>query len=181
MIPECKLGWVAGVLDYHGTIIRKRNKSRVTPQLVLMVESTKVGIIRELARMTGSHVEPRGNRLVKEWMQRGCTEHCPEPHIEHEGPGPSFLPPVTRWTVTGATMAIVLHSAIPYMVTNRGMENAMNDALASVVTSGRGVGAVRASVQRMAERGWEIPDEIRGRISAPVSAAAAARHEKEYA
>ncbi len=113
MIPDAKLGWMAGILDYHGLLIRKKNRTRATPQLVLMVESTKTSVVRELGRLTGSHAESRHNRLVKDWMQRGCTEHCPEPHIEHEAPGPSFLPPVTRWTVTGAAMAVVLHNVIP--------------------------------------------------------------------
>lgn len=179
MIPEYKLGWMAGVLDQKGIIVRKQNKSRATPQLVLMVESTKVGLIRELAHLTGGRPEPREGREAKEWMQRGCSEHCPEAHIEHQGPGPRFMPPVSRWTVTGAAMAIVLWNVLPFMVTDREMEHAMTEALDNLVTSGRGVGMVRSSVQRMEELGWVIPPQIAGRISAPVSEDAARRHEKD--
>jgi hypothetical protein len=181
MIPEYKLGWVAGVLDYKGTIIRKANSRRATPQLVLMVESTNSAVVAELSQLTGGAPEPRDNRLRKEWMSRGCKVHCPEAHVHHEGPGEWHLPPVSRWTVTGAGMAIVLFNVIPYMVTDKGMQQAMDDSLAHLVTSGRGVGAVRASVVRLAELGWNLPPQIKDKISQPVSEEAARLHHKENA
>ena len=178
MLPEYKLGWVAGVLDFKATIVRKKNRQRATPQLVIMVESTNTAVIDELARLTGGTPEPKTARQTKEWMRRGCTIHCPEPHMHHEGPGPWSLPPIGRWTITGAGLAIVLHNVIPYMVTDKGMKEAMEDALAHLVTSGRGVGQVRATVVRLAELGWDLPPQIKDKISEPVSAGAAKLHQK---
>lgn len=178
MIPDYKLGWVAGVLDYKGTIIRKSNQRRATPQLVLMVESTNVAVVAELSRLTGGEVEPKEDRTPKEWMSRGCKIHCPEAHVHHEGPGEWHLPPMSRWTITGAGMAIVLHNVISYMVTDKGMQQALDQALANLVTSGRGVGAVRASVTRLAELGWDLPPKIKDKLREPVSAEAARLHHK---
>lgn len=54
MIPPEKLGWLASVLDLKGHIIRKNNQTRRTPQLVLMVESSRLRVVEELCRLTGA-------------------------------------------------------------------------------------------------------------------------------
>lgn len=158
-IPREKLAWMAAVLDMKGTIIIKANNQRATPQIVLMVESTHVGVIAELARLTGSEVEPRDKRPRPAWMRRGCIEHCPEPDVEYPGQ-PDYLPAQTRWTVTGAAAAVVLHSVIPYMVTDKGMEKALEEIMGNVDLHGRSGNAARQAVTRLAGLGWRLPGKI---------------------
>jgi len=83
---------MAAVLDMKGTIIVKSNQTRATPQIVLMVESTNVGVVAELGRLTGSVIEPRESRFRPAWMRRGCITHCPEPDVEYPEQ-PDYLPP----------------------------------------------------------------------------------------
>jgi hypothetical protein len=155
MIPDAKLAWVAAVLDLKGAVIRKNNQTRATPQLVLYVDSKQHGVVRELCQLTGQDAEPHTPRPKKEWMQRGCAEHCPEPDREHSGE----LPPTSRWTVTGAAAAVILHNVIPFMVTSRGveLEEAMNEMVKNLALTGRGSGAVFAASRRLADLGWELP------------------------
>jgi hypothetical protein len=162
MIPEAKLAWMAAIFDMKGRINRKTNQSRATPQLVLRIDSASPRVIEELCRLTGGSVEIRDGIQFKEYDQRGCTEHCPAAHIHHDG---HVVPEVTRWTITGAAAAVVLHNVIPYMVTDRGLEDMMNEALANLVTTGQGSGAVRAAVRRLAQLGWELPPGMADRLS----------------
>jgi hypothetical protein len=160
MIPPEKLAWMAAVLDLRGAVVRKQNPTRATPQLVLMVESKHLGVIGELCRLTGSTVEPRSERRVKDWMKRGCTDHCPEPHIHCEDLAPGYLPAISRWSLTGAAAAVVLFNVIPYMVTDRGMEDLMTEALNNVNLAGRSGNAARQAVARLAKLGWDLPEKI---------------------
>jgi hypothetical protein len=158
-IPSVKLAWAAAVLDMKGTIIIKSNKTRATPQIVLMVESTHVGVVAELGRLTGSTIEPKEARFRPAWMRRGCITHCPEPDIEYPEQ-PDYLPAQTRWTVTGAAAAIVLHNVIPYMVTDKGMQTALDEILGNVNLQGRSGNSARQAVARLAGLGWVLPPLI---------------------
>jgi len=161
MIPPEKLAWMAAILDMQGRVNRKNNQSRATPQLVLRVDSSHLSVIAELCRLTGHEVEPRPELPGREWDKKGCVEHCGEAHIHCEmGSQPS----VSRWTITGAAMAMVLHNVIPYMVTDRGLTDVMNEAMENLVTTGQGAHAVKRSVLRLAELGWDVPPEMAKRL-----------------
>lgn len=159
-VPDAKLAWVAAILDLKGTIIRKNNRMRATPQLVLSVDTKHHGVVSELCRLTGQEAEPHQARPKKDWMKRGCTTHCPEPDVEYRGWGEGDLPPTARWTVTGAGAAVILYNVIPFMVTDKGLEDAMNEMMENLVTNGRGVGMVRSAVLRLAALGWQIPPQM---------------------
>jgi hypothetical protein len=161
MIPPEKLAWMAAILDMQGRTHRKENQTRATPQLVLRVDSAHLGVISELCRLTGISREPRPPAPGKEWDRRGCTEHCAEAHIHVEI---DSQPAIGRWTLTGGALAVVLFSVIPYMVTDRGFTDLMNEAMANLVTTGKGAHAVKRSVMRLAELGWEIPPDIAKRL-----------------
>jgi hypothetical protein len=92
-------------------------------------------------------------------MRRGCITHCPEPDIEYPEQ-PDYLPAQTRWTVTGSAAAIVLFSVIPYMVTDRGMQTALEEILGNVNLSGRSGNSARQAVTRLARLGWPLPPVI---------------------
>ena len=164
-----KFAWMAGVFDLKGAIIRKNNKTRATPQLALMVEITNTAVVEELARLTGSNVEPRDSRPRKDWMRRGCVTHCPEPDVEYPAQ-PEYLPAQTRWSVTGAAAAVVLYSVIPYMVTDKGMQAALDEMLGNVNLAGRSGNNARRAVARLAACGWPLPPKIRKQYQALLAA-----------
>lgn len=173
MIPDADRAWLAAILDLKGHIIRKNNKTRRTPQLVLMVESAQLRVIERLCALTGQSVEPDKNegRRHRDWLARGCTEHCPEPHVHHEG---SPMPPIGRWTATGTAAAVVLHNVIPFMVTDQGLADMKDEILANVVLSGQGSGATKAAIRRLAALGWELPPLIAEKFRAEDEALRAA-------
>ncbi len=161
MVAPEKLAWMAAILDMQGRTHRKNNQTRATPQLVLRVDSSHLTVIRELCRLTGSTAEPRPPMPGRGWDKRGCTEHCAEAHIHCEM---ETQPATGRWQLTGAALAVVLHNVIPYMVTDRGLADLMNEAMENLVTTGQGAHAVKRAVVRLAELGWEIPPEMRKRL-----------------
>jgi hypothetical protein len=173
VIPEAKLAWMAAVLDFKGATVRKTNPMRATPQLVLTIESSNIGVIREMCRLTGTSAEARPVHHAAQWMQRGCSEHCPDAHIEHSGE----MPVTARWSVTGACAAIVLWNVIPYMVTDRGLRDTMDEALANLVLTGQGSGMVKSAIRRLEALGWALPPAIARHVPVPAlsSRAGAAR------
>lgn len=159
-IPTAQLGWMAGILDLKGSVIRKNNKQRSTTQMVLMVESRHSTIIRQLSRMTGTAPEFQPEKPVEPWMRRGCIEHCPEQHV-HMQYEKSTMPAVARWTVTGVAMAIVLYNVLPFLHNDdKPFMEAMESALAQIVPDGQGRAAIDRAIVRLQDLGWEIPDSV---------------------
>jgi hypothetical protein len=157
MIPLHERGWMAGVLDMKGKVIAKQNQQRATPQLVLSVETSHHEIVRTLGRMTGTAPEIQKPKKMEEWMRRGCVEHCPEQH--HHVKYAQGMPAISRWTVTGISLAIVLHNVLPFIVTkNNVFTEAMNNAFTDVPPSGQGRAAVDRAIVRLKDLGWDIPD-----------------------
>lgn len=163
-IPPAQLGWMAGVIDLKGKILRKQNKARATQQLVLGVESKDFSVIRELSRLTGTSPEmmktPEG---TQDWMRRSCLEHCHDAHVHVHAP---LWPAIARWTVTGASMGVVLWTLRGYLRTDRGLGAAMSQAIAQATISGRGSGATRKSLHRLRYLGWEFPEGVEEKLLA---------------
>jgi hypothetical protein len=168
MIAEADLAYMAAVFDMKALVITKHNSQRATPQLVLTVQSVRLDVVENLCRLTGTMVEPR-QRERKDWMRRGCNEHCPEAHIHHFMED-SYLPETATWRITGAAAAVVLSSVIPYMRTDRGTSQMLTQLMDNLVTTGQGVGQVRASVRRLAELGWPIPKKMQKLLPAQTAA-----------
>jgi hypothetical protein len=176
VVADADLAYMAAILDMHGRIRLKNNQSRATPQRVLVVQSSRHGIIRKLNDLTGTKAEPREGWKKAEWDSRGCIEHCPEAHVHHEGK--TSVPTVTIWTITGAAAAVILWNVIPFMTTSKGIEfeEAMNEILAEVAmlgkedarghrSGGQGWGVIRNSVVRLHRLGWKLPPAIAGRVA----------------
>jgi hypothetical protein len=160
-ISEAELGWMAAVIDMKGGVSRKANKARRTPQLVLVVDTKDPRIGQRLAAFTGSRAEVKERLLPNEaFLRRGCASHCPEAHIHVDESSNWHMPEITRWTVTGAAMAVVLLNLAPYMSTYEEYADDVDEAIASMAVSGQGSGAVRAAVKRLEGLGWQIPKEI---------------------
>lgn len=158
MIPIHDLGWMAGVIDLKGRILVKQNKMRKTRQIVLAVESAERPVIKRLARMTGTNPEYMAQRPLKDWMRRGCNDHCPEAHIHiHDE---REMPPMSRWTITGAGAATVLTTLLPFLATDRGWEDLIKEVLDNTPLTGQGATAVLGSLNRLRELGWDLPEKF---------------------
>ena len=163
-ISKSDLGWVAGIIDLKAMIVRKNNKRRKTPQIVLLVDCKEDRVVRRLAKLTGTAPEAHSQHPLKPFMRRGCKEHCKEPHIHVDEEYPWNMPETTRWTLTGAAAAIVLYNLSPYMSTYTEYRGTVDMIFATMVTEGQGSGQVRASVKRLAELGWTIPKKISDKL-----------------
>jgi len=158
------IAWVAGVLDLKATIIRKKNKERSTPQLVLCVETKEYEVIRGLSALTGTSPELQAEKLSPDWMRRLCVEHCPEKHVHGSNEAnetyPWKLPATGRWTITGAGAAVILWSTLGFQRNKRDMPEALEAMLAYAKTTGQGWGATRTSLLRLRNLGWRMPDRF---------------------
>lgn len=163
MIPTHDLGWMAGVIDLKGRIVVKNNRMRKTRQIVLAVESSERAVIKRLSRMTGTNPETMPQRPLKEWMRRGCNDHCPEAHVhindERE------MAAMSRWTITGAGAATVLSALLPFLATDRDWEDAIEEIVASVPLTGQGASAVLGSLRRLQGLGWDLPERFEAAVS----------------
>lgn len=158
-ISKSDLGWMAATIDMKGHIVRKNNKQRRTPQMVLVVDCRDERIVKRLSELTGTNPEFRPGSPPVKFMRRGCSEHCPEAHF-HVDDYPWRMPEIARWTVTGIGMAIVLRNLKPYMCTYSEYAGDVKTVLDNTVIAGQGSGMVRSSIMRLMGLGWEIPDRI---------------------
>lgn len=159
--------WVAGVLDMKGRMVRKNNKQRATPQLVLMVETKNFRVVNELAKLTGTNPELHEPRPLKEWMRKQCAEHCPEGHVHVSSRQDGYgwaMPTVGRWTITGAGAAVVLHSVLPYMRNDFGLDWRTDMIIEQAVLTGQGWGATQAQLLRLRALGWPMPPRFEARL-----------------
>lgn len=155
-IPMQRLGWMAGIVDLKGRIATKQNKTRVTPQVTLYVESKELSIIRSLSEMTGTRPEMKAAEEVPAFMRHQCVEHCPEKHTHVAGSG-GFLPRTGRWTISGAAMVVVLYNLKPFLVVDKNWDLIMDQVFNVTVSNGRGFMAVKTALIRLRDLGWELP------------------------
>lgn len=156
-IPVQKLGWMAGVMDLRGRLLVKKNQMRNTPQFVLVAETKEVSIIRELSSLTGTKAELQAARPLKDFMKRSCIEHCPEAHVHIEDTD-RMMPRIARWSITGAGMVTVLDNLMPFLMVDRGYPEAVDQVSRDTTLTGQGSGAVLASLRRLRDLGWDLPD-----------------------
>lgn len=159
MIPVYQLGWMAGIVDMKGRILRKKNRTRATPQITLAVETKEVAVIKGLARMTGTNPEFQPQRPLVDWMQRACVEHCPESHIHHFRDGLN-MPPTGRWTISGAAMVVVLENLAPFLTIDRGYDLAIAEVRVGTVFTGQGSAAIIRALRRLEALDWELPEDF---------------------
>jgi hypothetical protein len=173
-MDETKMGWMAGILDLKGHVVRKNNKTRArgSMQIAVNVETTDAPIVTKLSQMTGTapttalHNHP----VPEEWKRRGCAEHCPEAHVHTVV---TSMPDIGRWTIAGASAGVVLWNLRPYMVSeDEPWDWALAMTLASTRLSGQGSGAAVAAIRRLASLGWELPPLMRDVGETPVTESA---------
>lgn len=155
MLTEADKGWMAAVIDLRGYVYIKQNKQRASRQIVLMVESKRAGIVRRLGQMSGTKPETMQAREMKEFMRRGCAEHCVEPHVHVNDD--RTMPSVVRWTATGVAFAVIVSALEPYLTEDKGFPELAQEVLGVTDVLGRGSGAVMATLVRMKDLGWPMP------------------------
>jgi len=97
-------------------------------------------------------------------MRRNCAEHCPESHVHMRDVA---MPDTVRWSVTGVAAAVVLWNLMPYLSTSHEpWEWALGQCLKQARTAGRGSGAVKKTVMRLALLGWKMPPGLEFDIKA---------------
>lgn len=156
-IPMNKLGWFAGVVDLKGRVRNIKAPSRKSPLLTLRVDSRELSVIRELCSLTGTRPSFKAEKQTDDWARKGCVEHCPEPHVHVE----RTFPAIGTWHITGTGAAVVLYNLIPFLLSDRGFAELMNDAIAEIPDRTRpGRHAIDMSIRRLKELGWEIPPQL---------------------
>lgn len=158
MIDAKDVAWMAGVVDLKGRVIRKKNDQRRTRQTLMYVESKQLEVVAGLCALTGTNAESKKQSTLSEWIRTGCAEHCPTKHIHVDRAAEGWsMPRTSRWTMTGASMVVVLHSLLPYLRVERGYREAMEAILADQDLTGRGAQAMWANVSRLVRLGWPLP------------------------
>lgn len=163
-LTRADLGWVAGVIEAKARITIKRNKMRVTPQVVLVVDKVDPAIVDKLCTLTGVEQDTKPKKTPKEWMRHPCVEHCPEPH-QHVGEHEWEMPQTYTWALTGFAAAVLLWNIQPYMTPSAGAyRSMMREVFDMVAYTGHGSGAVKKAARRMMDLGWQLPPEVEEKL-----------------
>ncbi len=169
-ISMTSLGWMAGIIVLKGRLHYKANQQRVTTQTILNVDSKDPAIIRQLGLLTGTKPEFKNTKSLSDFIRRGCSEHCPEAHVHVTDR--EWIAEISRWTITGAGLVVVLDNLLPFLVIDKGYREVVDQIQKVTAYSGRGSGAVYATLARLRDLGWDLP---------PVYELALQFHEKEKA
>lgn len=144
-----------------GTVVRKKNSARRTTQTVLIVETRHRDIVMRLSKYTGTEPAIHRERKTKEsWNRRGCVEHCPD---QHQHVQVVSLPQISRWQVTGSSLAVVAYNVLPYLTESdryRDMVAGMEEVASTIPLKGQGRSAIDQALRRLASLGWMIPDYL---------------------
>jgi len=157
MITAQQMAWMAGIIDLKGRVYVKKNRSRNTGQYVMVVDSKNLVVVRRLCELTGTTSEGKETRPVSEILRHPCLEHCPQAHSHVYRDG-LMMPLIGRWTVTGASLVIVLQSLMPYLVADREKyEDLLLELQPQLTLSGQGSNAVLSGCLRLQRLGWPLP------------------------
>lgn len=165
-VTVADMAWMAGVIDVKGLTVRKNNKTRRTPQIVVYVRTKDERISRRLSALTGVAPEAHSKPLSEQFMRRGCAEHCVVPHVHVGQDGyPWQMPATTSWSVTGIAAAVVLANLATFMSTYEDYAGDVAEIVGNFAAAGQGVGAVRKTLLRLSELGWQIPVAVTIRLA----------------
>jgi hypothetical protein len=158
-----ELAWFAAVIEVKAGITKKTHAARKTPQVSLYVDTRQLEIVNRLCTLTGQKVEPKSQRPLTKFDRRSCDIHCPTPHVhvnDYEDNRKELMP-TKRWTISGASIVVVLHNTVQYM-TSEGQNKfsaILVDAKANVPMNGQGSGMVKNGIRRLALLGWNLPKD----------------------
>lgn len=137
-ITNAELAYVAALIDLQGHITSRTVREAVLPMVAL--SSPNAAVLRLLGEMTG--VRPFITR--RDYSRLGCVAHCPEPH-QH------IVSESGRWSLSGVKATVVLHSVLPFLRFQR-------DEAIEAIRLGLEAGYKPATIAKMAELGWRLPN-----------------------
>lgn len=131
--------WVAGVIDARAHL-RLENR-RDQPQPRIRVTTSKLPLLRELARLTATQVRVDD----KGYSRKACGTHCDSKHIH-------IVAQSSYWNVDCTRATIVLHNCLPHL-------RAQNpEALTLLEVGYRTYQPNRnGTASRMLALGWSLP------------------------
>lgn len=161
MITFKNQAWMAGIIDLKGRLLYKSNPTRKSSrQITLSVETSVAAVTKRLAAMTGTSPEAKSRKPLSEMLRRQCTEHCPDAHVHVDDH--LHMPAVSRWTISGAGMIVVLEGLEPYLCEDTwlGFADGLAEARSKVSFNGRGAYAVLSCINRLHALGWALNDQF---------------------
>lgn len=138
MLDATTLAYVAGVVDLHGVIRTRVSGDSLLPQL--SVNGPNTAMLTFLGDLTGTRAIVRR----RQYSKAGCSEHCGEKH-QH------VVSVSGTWSVSGAKATIVLWNIRPFM-------RLQVEAATSAVVQGLDAPIKPATLTKMFELGWDLPE-----------------------
>jgi hypothetical protein len=142
-LDTATLAYVAGVVDLLGLI-----RTRITQQGTELPYVALSGPNTQMLEYLGELTDTRPTITRRSYSKAGCAEHCQEKH-QH------VVSVSGRWSVSGVKATVVLWNIRPFL-------RLQADAAREALVVGVATGFKPATVKRMAELGWDVP-EFEGR------------------
>ena len=144
MIDTPTLAYIAGVLDLHGVIRTRTAGDTELPYVAL--SGSNEGMLTFLADVTGT----RAVVTRRQFSRAGCAEHCSEKH--------QHVTSVSgRWSVSGVKATVLLWNVRPFM-------RLQAEEATSALAVGMSTKYKPATVRKMAELGWDVPEFDAGNV-----------------
>lgn len=132
------LAYVAGVVDMHGVIRTRLSGETVLPQL--SVNGPNTAMLQYLGDLTGT--KPIVRR--RQYSKAGCSEHCAEKH-QH------VVSVSGTWSLSGGKATILLWNVRPFL-------RLQVEAATGAIALGMSTQYKPATLKKMAELGWDVPE-----------------------
>lgn len=143
-LTDTDLAYIAAVIDTRARIkLRTMPTGSIIPTIHL--STPDIELLRYIGDVTG--VQPFV--ISRNYEKHRCTEHCPgrHEHVRSES---------ARWSATGAKATVLLAGIQPFV---RFQKQVIDTAIAV----GLDAPFKMATVKKMAELGWTIPEELSNR------------------
>ena len=132
------VAYIAGIIDTQGVIRTRTAGDTELPYVALSGPNERM--LRYLASMTGTKV----TITRREFVRAGCAQHCAEKH--------QHITSISgRWSVSGVKATVLLYNIRPYLRLQ--LDEAVEALVVGLTTRYK-----PATVQKMADLGWEIPE-----------------------
>lgn len=138
MLDAPTVAYVAGILDTMAVIRTRMAAGTELPYLAL--SGSNAAMLQLMADLTGT----KAIVTRRSYARAGCAEHCKEKH-QH------IVSLSGRWSASGVKATVVLHSVLPYLRLQRA-------EAAAAVDVGLRTGFKPATVRKMADLGWDVPE-----------------------
>lgn len=143
-LSETDLAYIAAIIDTRARIkLRTLPTGSIVPTIHL--STPDIELLQYLGDVTG--VQPFV--VSRNYEKHRCTEHCPgrHEHVRSES---------ARWSAAGAKATVLLAGIQPFI-------RFQKQVIETAIAVGLGAPFKMATVKKMAELGWVIPEEFSNR------------------